>query len=242
MGFSRTALQFSIGWYAKESHFESVGFHRIKKKKNEEDDDPCAVEQILLTLERFHLCETNVYNVHCTPKHLHFIFGFCTLGVFLHTTYIYIFHLYPIHPSLFSLLLASYIQFCPYLHSTSTWRWRWLRMQTDKWPFLPNEANNLIAKMINFCVHPNKMYKSIPSYSNTNNGKVENKQDENLTCRSILAIVYICQRTHIPNNYFINDFHLVILKISTSPTWARVFHNLRNFHTVWMKFQRRPLK
>lgn len=52
VGLSLAALQFSIGWHANGSHFESVGFHHIKK---------CALlKQILLTLERFYLCEINV--------------------------------------------------------------------------------------------------------------------------------------------------------------------------------------
>lgn len=41
-----------IKFHANGSHFESVGFHHIKK---------CALlKQILLTLERFYLCEINV--------------------------------------------------------------------------------------------------------------------------------------------------------------------------------------
>lgn len=58
----------------------------------------------------------------------------------------------------FYLLVTS--SFALYLYLPSTWRRRRRRRRrrrntTYKWTFLPNEANNLIAKMINFCVCSN---------------------------------------------------------------------------------------
>lgn len=107
VGLPLTALQLAdmrIKFLANGSHFESVGFHRIKK---------CALKQILLMLERFHLCEINVQVHTQTPKHLQHYFWFQHFGCLL--TYLTstlslpssffnpIFHVYS--------LAASYIKF-----------------------------------------------------------------------------------------------------------------------------------